>query len=456
LIGPFRTSPIGLVPKPNSNKFRMIQDLSFPRNHSDLQSVNAEIDAANFPTAWGTFDDTAKLILSLPKGCLAATFDISAAYRITPVTPSQQNSLCVWWNGQVWVDRMVMFGLASSAGVFGAIADMLVAIYKAAGFWPVLKWVDDFLVIRLPGQTWSELDFINLTADVGVPWSLEKLRPLASVQRYIGFDWDLEAKSVSLPSHKLDMLREKLCQWLVPKAHFKAKEAASLHGKLVHVSCIFPLIRPFLPSVARFANGFRSARASLIPPPAVRADIKWIALVLEQVPNSIPLCTGEPIDLDWWGDASTSFGVGITIGSFWGVWKWAPGVIVGPRQRFDIGWAEAIAVELALRLAIHQNLLSPSLFLVRSDNMGVVGALNRGRARNPETNIILKHIYRLQAERGLRLQAIHVPSRDNVVDALSRGDIASFLKGFPKATMQIAMPLPSHLEPWLTLWQPQW
>ncbi|KIK35656.1 hypothetical protein CY34DRAFT_35791, partial [Suillus luteus UH-Slu-Lm8-n1] len=26
LIGPFRTSPLGLVPKPHSNKFRIVQD----------------------------------------------------------------------------------------------------------------------------------------------------------------------------------------------------------------------------------------------------------------------------------------------------------------------------------------------------------------------------------------------------------------------------------------------
>lgn len=32
VIGPFRTAPLGLVPKPHSDKFRLIQDLSFPRN----------------------------------------------------------------------------------------------------------------------------------------------------------------------------------------------------------------------------------------------------------------------------------------------------------------------------------------------------------------------------------------------------------------------------------------
>jgi hypothetical protein len=45
-----------------------------------------------------------------------------------------------------------MFGLASSAGVFGAIADMLVALYETAGFSRIPKWVDDFFVIRLPNE----------------------------------------------------------------------------------------------------------------------------------------------------------------------------------------------------------------------------------------------------------------------------------------------------------------
>jgi hypothetical protein len=41
----------------------------------------------------------------------------------------------------VHVDRAVMFGLSSSAGVFGSVADMLVVIYQAAGFGPLMKWL---------------------------------------------------------------------------------------------------------------------------------------------------------------------------------------------------------------------------------------------------------------------------------------------------------------------------
>ncbi|KAG2111105.1 hypothetical protein DEU56DRAFT_713443, partial [Suillus clintonianus] len=59
--------------------------------------------------------------------------------------------------------------------------------------------------------------------------------------------------------------------------------------------------------------------------------------------------------------------------------------------------------------------------VVRSDNMGVVTVTNKGRSRSSETNAVLKHLYRMQAECCVRLQAIYVPSRGNIADAPSRG-----------------------------------
>ena len=65
----------------------------------------------------------------------------------------------------------------------------------------------------------------------------------------------------------------------------------------------------------------------------------------------------DMVDLNWWGDASTSFGIGVVIGKFLMVWKHAPGFQVGPKRAFDIGWAEAVAVELGMCLTIQLNLL---------------------------------------------------------------------------------------------------
>ncbi|KAG2033263.1 hypothetical protein BDR03DRAFT_985113 [Suillus americanus] len=83
--------------------------MSYPRDNPENPSVNAGIDPDAFPTEWGTFDSVVELILSLPDG--------------------QQWALCILWRDRIYADRALMFGLSSSAGVFGSVADMLVAIY---------------------------------------------------------------------------------------------------------------------------------------------------------------------------------------------------------------------------------------------------------------------------------------------------------------------------------------
>ncbi len=213
----------------------------------------------------------------------------------------------------------------------------------------------------------------------------------------------------------------------------------------MHLAGIFTLIRPFLQSLAIFSGKFCSARARLHPSHAIVSDIRWITNLLTILQNHTNLKPATPKDRDWWGDASTSFGIGITVGSFWAVWKWAENITVGPNQCFDIGWAEAVAVELALHVAIDKEVLSSRHYLVRLDNTGVVSVLNKGRSRSHETNQVLKNIYTSLAKHNLRISAVCVPSRNNVTDALSCGDIKGFLQGFPKAQFKALVPLPTHL-----------
>ena len=141
-------------------------------------------------------------------------------------------------------------------------------MYVHAGFSAIQKWVDDFLVIHFPHQHWSEQDFTELTSTVGVPWSHKKTRPLSTCQRYIGFLWDLRARTVALPKEKVDVALKLIQEWSVAGQHFSEHNTMSLHGKLIHISCIFKLIRPFLRSLAHSAHIFHTPRAKLAPPPS--------------------------------------------------------------------------------------------------------------------------------------------------------------------------------------------
>ncbi|KAF8871227.1 hypothetical protein BD779DRAFT_1414809, partial [Infundibulicybe gibba] len=89
-----------------------------------------------------------------------------------------------------------------------------------------------------------------------------------------------------------------------------------------------------------------------------------------------------------------------------------------------------VAVELGFRLGIELGIfkgMAGHSFLVRSDNSGVVTVMNKGRSRSRETNMILKNVYQLLAQNQIFVKAEYISSRENVSDALSRGDVTGFL-----------------------------
>jgi hypothetical protein len=110
LIGPFRTSPLGLVPKAGSpNEFRLVQDLSYPRNDPERCSVNSEINIEDFRCDWGTFQRIASIVMDAPPFAEAATLDVDAAFRRCPILPSQQRNFIVMWENTFYIDHNAPF-----------------------------------------------------------------------------------------------------------------------------------------------------------------------------------------------------------------------------------------------------------------------------------------------------------------------------------------------------------
>lgn len=150
IIGYFRTSPLGVIPKLGTFKFCLIQDHSFPHNHAFISFVNSTIDSSLFPCDWGTFEDCEQLVTEAPPGTQVAIFDVEAAHRHSPIAPKDQHYICVMYiiNGvlQVWIDHAVSFGGASSNGLFSRPGDAIVAIFKSNSIQNLLKWVDDYML----------------------------------------------------------------------------------------------------------------------------------------------------------------------------------------------------------------------------------------------------------------------------------------------------------------------
>ena len=155
MLGPFPPSwkrhlhinRFGLIPKGhNTGKYRLITDLSHPRG----SSVNDGIDPALTSLTYITVDSVMQVVQQLGKESLLAKMDIESAYRLVPVHPHDRILQAVEWDGQIYVDPMLPFGLRSAPNFFTAVTDTLNWCLQRAGIRFVSHYLDDFIVVAPP------------------------------------------------------------------------------------------------------------------------------------------------------------------------------------------------------------------------------------------------------------------------------------------------------------------
>ena len=130
-------SPLGVIPK--KNKWRLIIDLSSPQ----VASVNDGIDSEVSSLSYASLDHLAALVVSEGRGAFLVKADIKEAYRMVPVHPEDQHLLGVLWEGIVYIDKMLPFGLRSVPKIFSALADAVQWILTNKGIRKGLHYLDD-------------------------------------------------------------------------------------------------------------------------------------------------------------------------------------------------------------------------------------------------------------------------------------------------------------------------
>lgn len=450
LIGHFRTAPLGVVPKPNGSSFRVIQDLSFPRNNSTISSVNSEIDSAAFPCEWGTFAQCFFLVAMSPVGTQVSVFDVDSAYRNIPIIPAEQPHFCVSWANSIYIDHCVAFGSASSAGLFGRVADAFVAIVKARGAQQVLKWVDDIIFFRYPSSSQLPYSYsydsslvFNTASSLGLPWSLPKFADFADSFTYLGFLWNIPSRTVEIPAAKKKKFSDRCILWFSGQRK-TLREAQQLLGSLNHCCLVLRPACTRLHSLRTFTCRFPpncSEFLSMPVPPNLQTDIRWWVDQFSSPFLGTKISTPPPVlDLPIFVDASTSWGIGIQINSKWAAWRFLDNALKDGR---GIGWAEMVAVELAVSLlcSVHPR---SSHFLIHSDNQGVIGAINSCFSRGASQNSSLSRLSTTLLNHESFLSTTYITSALNPADPLSRGILPPF-----RSRLKTGLTLPLELLPFL-------
>ncbi len=220
---PDKAKPIDLSIPPTTTATPIIMN-------PETTSINTALKSKKFQCQWGTFSECYLLVANAPPGSQAAVFDVESAFRNIPIHPSAWPFLAMKIDEKIHLDTCLNFGASPSPGIWGIVADAMAWILKHKGVQALIKWVDDFVFFRYPKRIHEDgsaeytydADLIWHTAkELGWPWAIDKFKPFQSSFTYVGFDWDIAEKFVSLPDAKKTKYLNKLESWVAGSQHTK-------------------------------------------------------------------------------------------------------------------------------------------------------------------------------------------------------------------------------------------
>ena len=116
VAGPFNSppfpnlqvSPIGVIPKKHSDKFRLIFHLSYPKTGD---SINSYISKEDYSLQYTKIDNAIKALLTFGPGAFMAKTDIESAFRIFPIHRDDWELLGMLWEDKYYVDLFLHLDL---------------------------------------------------------------------------------------------------------------------------------------------------------------------------------------------------------------------------------------------------------------------------------------------------------------------------------------------------------
>lgn len=251
--GPFELSEVPSDAKINSilcrqkpnGSVRVILNLSAPE---DL-SVNDGIDTSLFPTIMSS---TAKWLACLNSAgikCLMTKLDWSDAYKHIHVRPEDISLQYFQWMGKYFVELCLVFGSASSAGIYDRAAKTVLDIAQKLCNFPVqmiCQYLDDVCAAAPQGSRdifkFRET-YINVAKELGIllapDTDPEKSFEPKSHGVILGIYYDTTTWTWSIPCEKLHRFLAQIKNALNTE-YLTNAEIWSLVGRVLHYAPLFP------------------------------------------------------------------------------------------------------------------------------------------------------------------------------------------------------------------------
>ncbi|KZV92827.1 DNA/RNA polymerase [Exidia glandulosa HHB12029] len=421
------SSPVFAVPKPHSNKMRMVVHHSY-----GAHSLNSFISRDGVSTTLDSMHTLGRFlrIVRSGTGLKLRIFksDVSKAYRRMPAHALWQIKQVVSVLHQRFVDRCCNFGTKSSGDIFFAFMSLVLWIaQEVQGIDYLCNYVDDCfsfdefnaLVLYPPYARLmprKQAALLSLWDDIGLPHSDDKQLhgcPLT----VIGFDVDPNAMTIRMPdSSRTDLLSEIAA--MLSSRRQPLRTWQSLIGYANWALNVYPLLRPGLAAAYKKITGKNGKSWTVYLNHQVSFELRWFSAWLTTLPGI------QLLDADNWGPSHADL-ILVCDASLSGLGFWSPDRLLGfhtSRPDPSILFNESLCVLSALVWASAQE-QRPARLAVFTDSLDSVWMFRKLKA-GPLYNPILLTACDLQLRHGISLRVFHLPGAKNgVADALSRGKL---------------------------------
>ena len=421
-------SPIGLVPKDNGRKTRLIFHLSYPKDGTSSVNYNTpkELSKVNYPD----FDEAVRLCIIAGKNCAAAKSDLQSAFRQLGIKPEHWKYLVMKAQSPFdqkiyyFVDKAVPFGASISCAHFQAVSDAIAHLVEhRTGSRPV-NYLDDYFFAKLlkllcDNQVRS---FLQICAEINFPVSMEKTQWGTHVIVFLGLLIDTINQRVRIPADKIQNTIS-MIDYVKNRKKITLLNLQQLCGTLNFLcKCIVPG-RAFTRRIYAAGSGLTKPLHHLWVTEELKLDLNiWEVFLKSQEAYSRPFLDYRVLTaycIGFYTDASLNpdLGCGGVCGDEYFIKQWDEQFIKVNKP--SIAYLELY--DLVVGVMIWGEKYQNKRILLNCDNMSVVYMVNNSSSRCPKCMILIRILTLQTLIHNIRLTVKHVPTKLNsYADHLSR------------------------------------
>ena len=193
---PIVVSPLGVVPKNNSNKLRVIVNTSMSISTSQRESYK--------------FEGLSDIADMAEKGEFLLSYDHPSGCYHAALHPESRRFVGFNWKGIYYQYNCLPFGLSTSPWVFSKVISEVVMFWRYKGI-NILSCWDDFLFLIMgfdAGCLLAEISKEDMRREgLAINWEKSYYMPKHE-RRHLGFDVDLANELFKIPVARWEAIRE--------------------------------------------------------------------------------------------------------------------------------------------------------------------------------------------------------------------------------------------------------